>query len=334
MAFTTRKLAIDIGNSMTRIYIRKHGIALTEPSVIAVDTRDNITVATGSEALSMVGRSPDSIQPIYPIQSGVIANYAATKELVSSFIQKVSGRVQLRKIEAMVTVSATASSTEKRALVDAMHSIGLQYVHLIQTPIAAALGAGLPVGEAKGSMVVDIGSGTTEVGVFSLGGIVAIEAIRVGGNNFNDEITRYMRRNHNLALGNDEIRSIIHNFIALDSRQEKMITAHGQHTIQGVPKTSRIKHSLLVSHIEQPINAIIEAIHKTLEQTPPDLLGDIINNGIVLTGGGAQLKGLDHYISKKLNVATVVGQDPALCSIKGAFYALTHAEDYKRALRE
>ena len=161
-----------------------------------------------------------------------------------------------------------------------------------------------------------------------------MEAVRVGGNDFNDEIIRYMRRNHNLALGNDEIRSIVHDFMELTVRREKMITAHGQHTIQGVPKSSRIKHSMLLQNIERPINSIIETIHKTLEQTPPDLLGDIISNGIVLTGGSAQLSGLDHYISKKLNVATVVGQDPTLCAIKGAYYALTHAEDYKRALRE
>ena len=334
MAFNTKKIAIDLGNTSTRVIVRKRGIIVNEPTVIARDSTYGDLIAVGNEALTMAGRSPEPLDIIHPLQSGVIADFSATKDMLSSVLQSSMKRIQLRKVEAMITVSASASSTEKRALVDVLNSLGIEYVHLIQAPIAAALGAGLPINEPRGSVVVDIGSGTTEVGVFSLGGVVAMDAIRVGGDAINDEIIRYMRRNHNLALSRSEIRKIVQEFVHITSRQDSMLTVHGQNTIHGTPKSSRIRHSMVVSHIESPLNKILQVVRKALEKMPPDLLGDVITHGIVLTGGSSQIHGLDEFLTRKLNVACVVGQDPMLCSAKGSFMALTHAQDYTRAMQQ
>lgn len=332
MGLTTKKLAIDLGDANTRVYIRKKGLVVQEPTVLAYDETSDTVVATGAEALSLIRRSDATISIIQPLNSGVIADFEATKQLLREFIHKAAGRVLVRRLEVMITISATASSTEKRALIDALHAIGVTHVHVVQSAIAAALGAGLPIRDPKGSMVVDIGSGTCEIGVFSLGGTVSMQAVRIGGADIFNEVRRYLRRNLNIALGESEVRQLVHEFIDLSAKHEKMTTVYGQNTIQGTPKSGRIKHSLVISHIERPLNVISLAIRKTLEKTPPDLISDIANHGLMLTGGVAQLQGLDTYLSKQLNVAVIKAKDPMLCSIKGAYLALTHAEDYRKAL--
>lgn len=332
MAISGKKIAIDLGSATTRIYITRRGLILEQPTIIARDETNNTIVGVGDNAQEMVGRSPDTITLLQPMQFGVIADYKATSETLKLFLQQAIGRFHIRKPEAIITVSATATSTERKALIDAGREAGLSDVYLIQTAVAAALGAGLPLSEPRGSMIVDIGNNTTEIGIFSLGGIVADKAVRIGGTSIDDAIQRFLRREHSIVIGADDLFHLKQKFLKLNSDQNNTYTVHGQNTIQGLPKSATIKHGQLTSYLETTLEKITTAIRQVLEQTPPDIISDIIKHGALLSGGNAQIRGMDEYLSKKVNLAFVVAQDPMLCSIKGAHIALTHLEDYKRSL--
>ena len=332
MALAGKRVAIDLGSETTRFYVPRRGLVLVEPSVIARDENTDEVVALGTQAVEMAGRSPDTITVVYPLQAGVIADYGATRTMLRSYLQETVGRLQLKRPEAMITVSDTATSTEKRALVDAGKEAGLQNVHLIRSAVAAALGAGLPITEARGNVIVDIGAGTTEIGIFSLGGIVAQHAMRTGGQTIDEAVLRFLRREHGLVAGAAEIRRIKHDFIDLRLVENREFTVHGRSTIQGGPKTVAVKLHHIQPHLETALERTVIAIRRVLDRTPPDLIGDIIKHGLVLSGGGAQLAGLPEYLSKHLRVAVVLAQDPELCAIKGAHMALTHLDDYKRSL--
>ncbi len=332
MAISGKKIAIDLGSSATRFYVPRKGLVLNEPSIIAKDEVTEEIVAFGEDAIEMWGKSPDTISVVRPMISGVIADYGATTAMLKHFLQQAMGRFQVKKPEAMITVSGSATSTERRALIDAGKEAGLQGVYLIKGSVAAALGAGLPITEARGNVIVDIGSGTTEIGVFSLGGVVAQEAVRVGGRSIDDSIVRFMRREHGMAIGKEEVFRIKSEFLTMKSETNTTLEVHGSSTIQGLPKTSTIKLNHLQAYVETALERIVIVIRKVLEQTPPDLVGDIIKHGIILSGGGAKIDELSSYFARRLHVAFMLSQDPELASIKGANQALTHLNDYKRSL--
>lgn len=332
MAIASKKIAIDLGSSYTRIMLPRKGVVLSQPTLIARDDVEEKIVAMGEDAIEMAGRSPDTISIVRPLKAGVIADYGAVTALLNAFVQKSVGRLQLKKPEAIISVSSSATSTEKRALIDAGKDAGLQNVHLIRGAVAASLGSALPITEARGNVIVDIGSGTTEIGVYSLGGEVASHARRIGGRAIDEAIARFMRREHGMAVGTDEIERIKTDFLDLGGDGTLSLSVHGRNTIQGLPKTTSIKLGHLKPYIETALERTVMAIRKVLEETPPDLIADVIKYGIVLSGGGANLEGLPSYLSKRLNVAVSVAQDPSLATIKGSNIALTHLEDYKRSL--
>ena len=334
MGLTSKKLAIDLGTSMTRIHIPKKGIVVNEPTMIALEDEGDVSsaIAVGNRAGEMHGKSPDSLTVVSPMKSGVIADYGATKAMLSRFINQSTGRFHLSKPEAMITISGTATSTEKKALLDAALESGLQNVHLIQTHVAAALGAGLEISEPSGALVIDIGAGTSEIGVFSLGGVVAEASTRVGGDNFDDAIRLLCRREHGVRISSDELFKLKSKFLNLKARENNSHNMTGQSLIQGTPKKVTIKQKQLQSYVESPLDSIVRSFKKVLEQTPPDIISDVAKNGVVITGGGSQMRGLGDYLSKKLNIACFRAQHPELASIKGANLALTHVDDYKKSL--
>ncbi len=332
MALLTKKLAIDLGTKRVRVQIPKRGVVYDEPNIVAFDDSQKHLYALGTEAQDLLSGNRQDIVIIRPYEKGVIADFNATKQMLSAIVGQVAGRLLVRKTEAMVSVSATASSAERKALVDSLYSAGIHEVNLIQSATAAALGAGLSIDRPKGSMIVDIGYGTTEAGVYSLGGEVVAMSTRTGMSSIEEDTIRYLRRNHSMSPAQSEIRSIIHDFIDLEIKQEKMKTVHGKSIHQGLPKSSRIKHSALITQIDRSLNSIVKTVAKTLEKTPPDLVGDILKQGIVISGGGANIKGLESYMTKRLNNACLKAQNPTLCTVKGAFVALDYAKKYRRSM--
>ncbi len=334
MGLTSKKLAIDLGTSTTRIHLPKKGVVVNEPTIIAFDDEGSSahTIAIGHAAAEMKGKSPESVDVVQPMRAGVIADYRATKTMLSRFINQATGRFHISKPEAMITISSTATSTEKKALLDAALESGLQNAHLIQSTVASALGAGLQIAEPSGVMIIDIGAGTTEIGVFSLGGIVAEGSVRTGGHNIDEAIRLMARREHGIRISNDELFKIKSKFLNLKAKENNSTTITGQSIINGTPKKVTFKQKQLQSYVESPLDSIVRTFKRVLEQTPPDIISDIAKHGAVLSGGGAQLRGLGDYLSKRLHVACIKTQHPELAAIKGAHLALTHLEDYRKSL--
>lgn len=333
MAIFSKKIGIDLGTSRTRIYIPRKGIVIDEPSVVAKNVENDKIVAVGVDAIDMLGRTPQQLEAYYPLQSGVIADFGAAEQMLRNFVQKAIGRFHIQKPEAMITVSVSATSTEQRAVIDVGHESGIQNVYLIYSPVAAALGASIPVIEPKGHMIVDIGSGTTEIAVLSLGGIVAKEALRIGGKAMNEAIIKYFRRTHKVHIGFNTAEDAKLKIGAVDDEfDEQKLTIHGRNLSDSLPKSIDIKSRDLRPHLESVFDRIIIAVRNAIEKTPPDLVSDIAQYGIILSGGVAQLKGIEEYLSRKLNTPCFMAQDPLLCNAKGTYYALNHLDEYKRSL--
>ena len=334
MGLTSKKIAIDMGTSMTRIHVPKKGVVVREPTMLAVDDSSNkpTTIAVGRHAEEMLGKTPDNVEVIRPMQSGVIANFDAATTTLSRFIHMATGRFHLSKPIAMITVSATSTSTEKKAMIDAGIDAGLQHVYLIDDAVAAALGAGLNITEPSGTMIVDIGAGTTETGIFSLGGVVASGAVRAGGNDIDDAIKLYARRELGITLSRSELQRVKYSFVNLAAQENNSYQVTGKSIVDGMPKKVTLKQKQLGGYIDLPIDKIVRSIRSVIEKSPPDVVSDIVKHGLVLSGGGAQLKGLASVLTKQLNVACLVTQHPELACIKGAHAALTHLEDYQRSL--
>ena len=333
MSIFSKKMAIDMGTSFTRIYVPRKGIVINEPSVVAKKKDSESIMAVGYEAIDMVGRTPDSVEAFYPLRHGVIADYRATERMLKVFISRAVGRLHITKPEAMMSVSAAATSTEQRAVVDVGREAGLQHVSLIKSGTAAALGAGIPIIDPRGSLTIDIGGGTTEIAVHSLGGVVAEHAIRSGGNAINESIVRHARRNHGLNIGpavGEEIKQLVGSLA--DDIKDNTITARGLSVADGLPRSLTLSAVDLRPIIETSFEKIVLAVRHVLERTPPDIIADIVEDGIYLSGGTAQLAGIDEYLSKKLKVRCQVAQDPALCNAKGAHLALSHVAEYKKSL--
>ncbi|MFQ3679648.1 MAG: rod shape-determining protein [Pseudanabaenaceae cyanobacterium] len=326
----SRDIGIDLGTANTVVYVSGHGIVLQEPSVVAIDKRDKTVYAVGLEANKMIGRTPEDIEAVRPLRDGVIADFGAAEMMLRSFIKRVKKGIFNPHIA--IGIPSGVTDVERRAVMEAARKAGASEVFLIDEPLAAAIGAGLPVAEATGNMIVDIGGGTTEVAVMSLQGIVKSESVRVAGNELSEAIQTYMKRVHNLAVGDrtsEEIKIKIGSAYPGDEDNTSM-EVRGLHLLSGLPRTVTIKAGEIRESMEEPLSVIVEAVKRTLEKTPPELAADIIERGIVLAGGGALLKGIDTLLAHETGIVTHIAPAPLNCVVLGAGRVL---EDYKNLSR-
>jgi rod shape-determining protein MreB len=323
-------LAIDLGTATTLIYVKGKGIVSCEPSVVAVqrDASGNKSVlAVGREAKEMLGRTPGNIQAIRPLRDGVIADFEITEAMLRYFITRAHNRRTLVKPRIIICVPFGITEVEKRAVKESAESAGAREVYLIEEPMAAAIGAGLPITEPSGNMVVDIGGGTTEVAVISLAGIVYSQSVRVGGDKMDDAIVAYMKRKYNLAIGEqtaERIKMTIGNAYPLD--EQMTMEVKGRDMVAGIPKTVVVNSDEIREALAEPINAIVEAVLLALERTPPELAADIVDKGVVLTGGGALLKNIDVLLREETGLPVMVADDPISAVVLGSGKTLDHIE--------
>lgn len=325
----SKDIGIDLGTANTVIYVSGEGIVLQEPSVVAIDKRDNTAYAVGDEANKMIGRTPGDIIAVRPLRDGVIADFDAAEMMLRAFIQRVKRGVFNPRIA--IGIPSGVTGVEWRAVMDAARRAGAREVYPIDEPVAAAIGAGLPVTEATGNMIIDIGGGTTEVAVMSLQGIVLSESVRVAGDELNEAIMNYMKKVHNLVVGertSEEIKIKIGS--AYPTNDDASMEVRGLHLLSGMPRTVTVKASEIRESMAEPLSVIVEAVKRTLERTPPELAADIVDRGIMLAGGGALLNGIDTLISHETGIVTHIAPAPLNCVVMGAGHVL---EDYKRLSR-
>ena len=325
-------IGIDLGTANVLVYARGKGIVIQEPSVVAMDRDSNKILAVGEEARQMLGRTPGNILVIRPVKSGVIAKYDVTETTLKYFIHKVCGKRPLFRPRVVVCVPSGITTVEQRAVVDACTRAGAKKVFLISEPMAAAIGAGLPIETASGNMVVDIGGGTTDVAVISLGGIVVSESLRIGGDDFDDAIIRYVKRVHNLAIGLRTAESIkIDLARALSDWEPATMSIRRRDLVSGLPKTIDLPSAEVYTAIKEHVMAIASVIKTVLETTPPELSADIIEQGITLTGGGALLRGMDQLITAETGIRTFVAEDPTTCVGMGTGIVLESLDKWARS---
>ncbi len=333
MSFIGRDMAVDLGTANTLVYVRGRGIVLNEPSVVAINTNTGGILAVGAEAKKMIGRTPGNIVAIRPLKDGVIADFDTTERMLRYFIQKVHRRRHLAKPRIVVCVPSGITGVEQRAVKDAGYAAGARKVYIIEEPMAAAIGADLPVHEATGNMVVDIGGGTTEVAVISLGGIVTAQSIRVAGDEMDNAIVQYVKKEYSLMLGErtaEEIKMAIGS--AFELPDEKHSEIRGRDLVSGLPKTVVVSAAEIRKAIEEPVNAIIDAVKTTLDKCPPELSGDIMDRGIVLTGGGALLKGLDARLRNETGMPIHITDNPLDCVALGSGKCVEEFEALQQVL--
>ena len=323
----TQDIGIDLGTATILVYIKGQGIVLNEPSVVAKDVDSGRILAIGEDARRMIGRTPGNIVAVRPLREGVIADYENTEQMLRYFIEKVAGKALFFKPRIMVCVPSGVTSVEKRAVLEAAIQAGAKETYLIEEPLAAALGAGLDIAEPCGAMVVDIGGGTTDVAVLSLGGIVVSSSIRVAGDMFDDSIIRYLRKEHKLMIGERTAEEIkIKIGTAYTDLRKESTDVRGRDLVSGMPKTVVVNSAEIRQAISEPIGLIIDCVKSVLERTPPELASDIIDRGIVMTGGGAMLHGLDILITKQTGIACHLADDPTTCVARGTGIALDSLE--------
>ncbi len=306
-----RDMAIDLGTANTLVYVRGKGIVLNEPSVVAINTSSTGIVAVGSEAKRMIGRTPGNIVAIRPLKDGVIADFDTTERMLRYFIQKVHRRSRFAQPRIVVCVPSGITGVEQRAVKDTAYAAGARKVYIIEEPMAAAIGAGMPVHEPTGNMIVDIGGGTTEVAVISLGGIVTSQSIRTGGDELDDSIMSYVKKEYSLMLGErtaEEIKMSIGS--AFPMPDEPHAEIRGRDLVSGLPKTIVVSAEEIRKAIEEPVNDIVDAVKGTLDRCPPELAGDVMDRGIVITGGGALLRGLDERLRHETGMPVFLAEDP------------------------
>ncbi len=326
-------IGVDLGTATVLVYIKGKGIVLREPSVVAIDRDTNRIIAIGEEARRMLGRTPGNIVAIRPLREGVIADYDTTESMLRHCIQKVAGRSMFFKPRIMVCVPSGVTTVEKRAVLEAAIQAGARKTYLIEEPLAAALGAGLVISEPCGSMVVDIGGGTTDVAVLSLGGIVVSESLRVGGDKFDEALVRYIKKEYNIMIGERTAEEIKVNVgTAYPAGRNESMEIRGRDLVSGLPKTMRIGSTETREALAEPISLIIECVKTVLEKTPPELAADIVDRGIVMTGGGSLLHGLDRLISQETGIPTYLADDPLSCVALGTGKALESLENIQDSL--
>jgi rod shape-determining protein MreB len=328
-------IGIDLGTVNVLVYVQGRGIIMQEPSVVAISTRDNKIVAVGREARDMLGRAPESIEVARPLRDGVVADYVVTEAMLRYFIHKVCGRNPFFKPRVMISTPKGVTSVEARAVRDAALEAGAREAYLIPEPLAAAFGAGLPIGTPTGNMVVDIGGGTTEAAVVSMYDIVVWSAVRVGGNRIDESIQAYIRKKYNLMVGEqtaEEIKIKIGSALPIDP--DLSMEVKGRDQVSGLPKTIQISAGEVTEAITEPLNAIVSTVRATLEKTPPELAADIIDRGMVLSGGGAQLRYIDQLLTRETGVPCYVAENPLACVALGAGRALENYDLMRRSLPE
>jgi rod shape-determining protein MreB len=319
-------MGIDLGTASVLVYVRGRGIVLSEPSVVAIDRNTDKILAVGEQARQMLGRTPANIVAIRPLRDGVIADYEVTEAMLKYFINRVYGRGwRLFRPYVMICVPAEVTSVEKRAVIEAALSAGAKKANLIEEPMAAAIGAGLNVEEPGGNLVVDIGGGTTDVAVISLGGIVVSESLRVAGNKMDEAIVRYIRKNYNLMIGERTAEDLkIQIGSAYPIKEPLAMSIRGRDLINGLPKSINVTSREVMEAIEEPVSSIVEAVKSVLERTPPELAADIIDRGVLLTGGGALLRGVDELLAKATGMPVKVADDPISCVAIGTGKAVMY----------
>ena len=326
-------IGVDLGTVNVLVYVKGKGIVLCEPSMVAISVDENKIVAVGEEARAMMGRTPENIEVMRPMRDGVIANYVVTEAMLRYFITKVCGRFRLFRPVVMVTVPVGVTSVERRAVHEAAVQAGGKEAHLIPEPLAAAIGAGLPIGTPTGNMVVNIGGGTTESAVISMNGIVASSSVRIGGDEMNEAIMSYVRKKYNLVIGEptaEEIKFQIGSAMPLE--EELTMDVQGRDQVAGLPKTIQVNSGEVTEAIAEALAAIVGVVRAVLEKTPPELASDIIDRGMLLVGGGALLRNMDRLLTKETGVPCSVAEDAMACVAKGAGRALENYHVLKRSM--
>ena len=329
----TQKIGIDLGTAHTLVFVPGRGVVTNEPSVVAVSLQEKRVLAVGDEAKEMLGRTPDTIEALRPLRDGVIADYRTTEAMIRYFINKVSGRFRFFRPEVVISIPAGITSTERRAVVDAAIKAGAKQAYVVKEPILAAIGAGIPIHEAQGNMIINIGGGTSEIAVISLGGVVAVNSARVGGNRFDQAISDYIKRDHGLAIGErtaEEIKVTIGS--AMAQVKDEFMDVRGRDLMGGLPRTIRIGANEITEALQDELREVIHAIKKVLQETPPELAADVMDKGIILSGGSAQLRNLETLITKTINVPCYVADEPQYCVVKGTGKILENLDAYKRTL--
>lgn len=335
MAFGTQKIGIDLGTTYTLVHVPKKGIVLNEPSVVAISTYDGAVLAVGDEAKEMIGRTPDSIIAKRPLKDGVIADYKVTEAMLRYFINKALGPFRFFKPEVMVAVPAGITSTERRAVIDATIAAGAREAFILKEPLAAAIGANIPIGSASGHMIIDIGGGTSEIAVISLGGIVTSESIRIGGNKLDQAIIDYTRRKYALAIGErmaEQIKIHIGSALYLPDDEKLHMDIRGRDMITGLPRIIAMSSDDITEAIQNELEGIIQAVKDVFQSTPPELSADVMDNGIMFSGGTSLLRHIADLMSQSTGVPAYVASETQLCVAKGTGIALDNLEAYKRSL--
>lgn len=328
-----KKIGIDLGTANTLVYLPKKGVVINEPTVVAVSLDDNRILAVGTQAKEMIGRAPEGITVSRPMRDGVIADYRITEALLRYFIGKVLGRWHFTRPDVMVAVPAGITSTERRAVVEASIKAGAKTSYVVKEPVLAAIGAGIAINESVGNMIIDIGGGTSEMAVISLGGVVSCASVRIGGDKIDQTIAEYIREKHNLAIGDRTAEQIkIKLASALPRQDAPSLNVRGRDLLGGLPKDVEINGNEITEAISDCLREIVQAVKSVLQETPPELVADIMDRGMVLSGGGALLKNLNNLITEATGVPCRIAKDPLLCVAKGAGLALEHLELYKRSI--
>lgn len=333
MSFFSKKLGIDLGTANTLIYVPKKGVVLNEPSVVAVSVDDNKILAVGLEAKEMIGRTPDNIVAYRPMKDGVIADYRVTEAMLRYYMGKALGRFSFFKPDVLISVPAGVSSLERRAVIEAAIKAGARSAYVVKEPVLAAIGAGIPIHEAKGYMIADLGGGTTDVAVISLGGIVASKSVKVAGDKIDGAIADFIKKTFNLAIGDKTAESVkIKIGSAIPLEEELVVLIKGRDFVTGLPRSAHISTNEVVKAIDFELREVIRAIKDVLQETPPELASDIIDQGITLTGGTAQLRNLPELVYRRTGVKAKVADEALFCVAKGTGIALQHLDTYKRSI--
>jgi len=328
-----RKIGIDLGTCNSLVFLPKKGVVLNEPSVVAVSLDENKILAVGETAKEMTGRTPDTIRVYRPMKDGVIADFRVTQAMLRYFIKKTTNPLQFLKPELMISVPAGITSTEKRAVIEAATNAGAKEVFVAKEPILAAIGAGIPINACSGNLIVDIGGGTSEVAVISLGGIVTSSSVRVAGDKMNRAIGDYIKQKYNLAVGEQTAEEIkIKIGAAMSEKDERIIEIRGRDLISGLPRNVKISSNEVCNAISEVLAEIIQVIKQVLRNTPPELSADVMDKGMVLSGGGALLNNIDELIAKETGVPCFIAEDPLLCVVKGTGIVLESLDVYKKSI--
>ncbi|OGG03112.1 rod shape-determining protein [Candidatus Gottesmanbacteria bacterium RBG_16_37_8] len=334
-----KRLGIDLGTANSLVYLTGEGVVLNEPTVVAVSIEDNRVVAVGNEAKQMLGRTPGNIVASRPLKDGVIADYVVTEAMLRYFLDRVCGRTRFFKPEVMICIPAGCTQVERRAVMDATLSAGARTVYMIEEPLAAAIGAKIPIAQASGNMIVDTGGGSSETAVISLGGVVVHNSVRVAGNKLDESLTAYIKKKYNLIIGErmaEEVKIQIGDAMpqrsAVKANTPKKMEVRGRDSLSGLPRMLELTSEEVTAALSGPLNSIIVGIKEVLENTPPELASDIIDKGIVLSGGTALLRNIDKLITQATGVAVHVAEDPLLCVVRGTGVALENIDLYKRTI--